>query len=157
MLPEEQAEISRHFYDLASARSGFGWENCIWCRRSISRVCKGPKLAQAAPCLATKCRAKLHRCAACNRGHQHSLRHGILTGPTLARSRNLLTKCAPTGGIPIGYKLSAQHIRKDMVPLWLRAWKRQLCWSRLHRAVDQYAIQSTYGATLGAKKTIFIQ
>jgi hypothetical protein len=94
MLPEEQTEISRHFYDLASARSGFGWENWVWCRRSISRVCKGPKLAQAAPCLATKCRAKLHRCAACNRGHQQSLCHGILTGPTLARSRNLLTKCA---------------------------------------------------------------
>jgi glutamate synthase domain-containing protein 2 len=64
---------------------------------------------------------------------------------------------APAGGPPIGYKLLAQHIKKDMVPLWLRAWKRQLCWSRLHRAVDQYAIQSTYGATLGAKKTIFIQ
>ena len=36
---------------------------------------------------------------------------------------------APTGGIPICYKLLAQHIKKDMVPLWLRAWKRQLCWS----------------------------
>jgi hypothetical protein len=67
----------------------------------------------------------------------------------------LLTKCAPTGGIPIGYKLSAQHIRKDMVPLWLRAWKCQLCWSRLHRAVDQHSIQSTYGATLGAKNNFY--
>ena len=117
MLPEEQAENSRYFYELASAR--FGW--------IVGRADEGAGV----PLQGRPGRQDRHRRPSARRqGRRHAsprcagLPEGTAavsppTLPRLALRRRLPAlrrrgARAQSGGIPIGFKLSAQHIEDDI-------------------------------------------
>jgi glutamate synthase domain-containing protein 2 len=115
MLPEEQEANSRYFYELASARFGFDWDKLAACRRSISRAARAPRPAPAAICPGTRTPARSPRCAAFPRARTRSRRRAFPTGPSPSQIKAFADEVRDrTGGIPIGYKLSAQHIEKDI-------------------------------------------
>ncbi|WP_245540921.1 FMN-binding glutamate synthase family protein [Octadecabacter antarcticus] len=89
MLPEEQSENSRYFYELASGRFGISWTGF---RRSILKMAKGlePGTSAISP----------------PRFHEWTGVSQIKEFADEVRDK--------TGGVPIGYKLSAQHIKKDI-------------------------------------------
>ena len=117
MLPEEQAENSRYFYELASAR--FGWtlrRAERRCRRSTSRAGRARRPAPAATCPATRSTGRIAEVRGLPEGHARRLAADV---PRLARRRRLPPlrrrgARAQSGGIPIGFKLSAQHIEADI-------------------------------------------
>ena len=115
MLPEEQAENRRYFYELASAR--FGWtRTCLTrCRRSTSSSARAPRPAPAGTCPAPRWSAGSPRCGACPRARRPSRPPRFPTGRRARRLPRFVDEVRErSGGIPIGVKLSAQHIEADI-------------------------------------------
>lgn len=114
-LPEEQAENSRYFYEYASARFGFAWDKVL---RSQAFHFKGGQAAK------TGTGGHLP-------GHKVSARIAAVRGLTEGQAAISPPRFPDwgslddykafaaevrdrTGGIPVGYKLSAQHIEADL-------------------------------------------
>ena len=115
MLPEEQAANSRYFYELASARFGFSWDKLADVQAFHFKGGQGAKTGTGGHLPGRKTRARSRRCAASRRARTRFHRHGSRTGRSPPKSREFADEVRDrTGGIPIGYKLSAQHIEKDI-------------------------------------------
>ena len=80
MLPEEQAENSRYFFELASGRFGYGQKKLPNVRRFILSVVKVPRLAPVDISPVTKSPNVSLRCAEFRWGQMRFLRHVFLTG-----------------------------------------------------------------------------
>jgi glutamate synthase domain-containing protein 2/CDGSH-type Zn-finger protein len=115
MLPEEQAENSRYLYELASAR--FGWDLSL-----VERVQafhfkggQGAKTGTGGHLPGNKVTEKIAEVRGLAVGEDAI---SPPTFPTLAKSsdfRKLADEVRErSGGIPIGFKLSAQHIEDDI-------------------------------------------
>jgi glutamate synthase domain-containing protein 2 len=115
MLPEEQAENSRYFYELASAMFGYREELLTRVQAFHFKGGQGAKTGTGG-----------HLPGAKNTGRIAEVR-GIEAGtpaispPTFTRLREIrdFARFADhvreiTGGIPIGFKLSANHIERDI-------------------------------------------
>jgi glutamate synthase domain-containing protein 2 len=115
MLPEEHAENSRYFYELASARFGFSMDKLKNVQAFHFKGGQGAKTGTGGHLPGPKVKGKI----AAVRG----LKEGT---PAVSPSRfpdwdstDDFKKFAEevreyTGGIPIGFKLSAQHIEDDI-------------------------------------------
>src|SRR6056297_3186393 len=68
MLPEEQAENSRYFYELASARFGWSLDHVARVQAFHFKGVQGAKQAPAAICQGKRCKARSPRCAGWSRG-----------------------------------------------------------------------------------------
>jgi glutamate synthase domain-containing protein 2 len=115
MLAEEQAENSRYFMEYASARFGFAWEKVLRVQAFHFKGGQAAKTGTGGHLPGKKNIGKI------------ALTRGLPEGtdaisparfPDWSEVRQIRAFAdevrSRTGGIPIGYKLSAQHIEKDI-------------------------------------------
>ena len=116
MLPEEQAENSRYFYELASARFGWSWDVLKKVQAFHFKGGQGAKTGTGGHLPGAQGRRPDRRGARPARGHAGGLAADASpTGTASTTSATSPTRCASaSGGIPIGFKLSAQHIEDDI-------------------------------------------
>ncbi|GAB96054.1 glutamate synthase domain-containing protein 2/nitrite reductase/ring-hydroxylating ferredoxin subunit [Kineosphaera limosa] len=115
MLPEEQAENSRYFYELASARFGFSLDKVAGCQAFHFKLGQAAKTGTGGHLPGHKVVGKIAEVRELAEGQDaiSPARFADLTRPAdFARVAQEVREV--TGGIPIGVKLSAQHIEADL-------------------------------------------
>jgi methylamine---glutamate N-methyltransferase subunit C len=142
MLPEEQAANSRYFYQLASARFGFGWDKVAAAQAFHFKGGQGAKTGTGGHLPGPKVSAQIAAVRGLKVGEPaiSPARFPDWTEPRQMREFAAEVR-ERTGGIPVGYKLSAQHIEKDID-------------AALEVGVDYIILDGRGGAT-GAAPTIF--
>lgn len=115
MLPEEQAANSRYFYEMASARFGFGWDKLSDVQAFHFKGGQGAKTGTGGHLPGAKNKGKIAEVRGIPEGQSaiSPPRFPDWTEPTQIKQFADEVRDR-TGGIPIGYKLSAQHIEKDI-------------------------------------------
>jgi nitrite reductase/ring-hydroxylating ferredoxin subunit len=142
MLPEEQAANSRYFYQLASARFGFSWDKVMRAQAFHFKGGQGAKTGTGGHLPGAKVSAQIAEVRGLKIGEPaiSPARFPDWTEPRQMREFAAEVR-ERTGGIPVGYKLSAQHIEKDID-------------AALEVGVDYIILDGRGGAT-GAAPTIF--
>jgi glutamate synthase domain-containing protein 2 len=115
MLSEEQAANSRYLYELASARFGFSWDKLEKVQAFHFKGGQGAKTGTGGHLPGAKVSGKIAAVRGLPEGQPaiSPARFPDWTG--LAPYRDFAAEVrARTGGIPIGFKLSAQHVEKDI-------------------------------------------
>ncbi len=115
MLPEEQAENSRYFYELASAKFGYSEALLNKVQAFHFKGGQGAKTGTGGHLPGNKNRGKISKVRGIPEGQ------GAISPPTFEDLATVedFRKFADrvrelTGGIPVGFKLSANHIEKDI-------------------------------------------
>ncbi len=115
MLPEEQANNSKYFYELASAKFGFTWDKLDNVQAFHFKAGQGAKTGTGGHLPGAKVSKEIAEVRGLKQGETAISPatfpdfHGVEDFKTFAaqvRER--------TGGIPIGFKLAASHIEKDI-------------------------------------------
>lgn len=115
MLPEEQAENSRYFYELASGRFGFSMDLMARVQAFHFKGGQGAKTGTGGHLPGFKVKGKIARVRGLQEGEAAISPSRFPEWETLDPIRDFADQVREaTGGIPIGYKLSAQHIEKDI-------------------------------------------
>ncbi len=142
MLPEEQAANSRYFYQLASARFGFAWAKVEQAQAFHFKGGQGAKTGTGGHLPGPKVSAAIAAVRGLHVGEPaiSPARFPDWTEPSQMRDFAAEVR-QRTGGIPIGYKLSAQHIERDID-------------AALEVGVD-YIILDGRGGGTGAAPTLF--
>lgn len=115
MLPEEQAENSRYFYELASAKFGFDEALLTRVQAFHFKGGQGAKTGTGGHLPGIKNRGKISRVRGIPEG-QPAVSPPTFTDLTTPDDfRRFADRVREvTGGIPIGFKLSANHVERDM-------------------------------------------
>ncbi|MBO6956876.1 MAG: alpha-hydroxy-acid oxidizing protein, partial [Rhizobiales bacterium] len=115
MLPEEQAANSRYFYELASSRFGFDWDKLAKVQAFHFKGGQGAKTGTGGHLPGSKNTGKIAEVRDIPEGEDaiSPPRFPEWTDPSQIKAFADQVRDR-TGGIPIGYKLSAQHIEKDI-------------------------------------------
>jgi len=115
MLPEEQEANSRYFYELASARFGFEWDKLDRVQAFHFKGGQGAKTGTGGHLPGAKVKGKIADVRGLEEGQDaiSPARFPEWTDPSQIKDFADQVRDR-TGGIPIGYKLSAQHIEKDI-------------------------------------------
>jgi glutamate synthase domain-containing protein 2 len=115
MLPEEQASNSRYFYELASGRFGWSLDKVKRCQAFHFKAGQGAKTGTGGHLPGNKVTEKIASVRGLEVGEPaiSPSRFPDLDGPEDFRRVADEVREA-TGGIPIGFKLSAQHIEDDI-------------------------------------------
>jgi glutamate synthase domain-containing protein 2 len=115
MLPEEQESNSRYLYELASGRFGFSLEKVARCQAFHFKAGQGAKTGTGGHLPGTKVIGKIASVRGLEEG-QNAISPPRF--PDLEKVEDFKRVADEvrqvTGGIPIGFKLSAQQIEKDM-------------------------------------------
>lgn len=115
MLPEEQAENSRYFYELASARFGFDWDKLSRVQAFHFKGGQGAKTGTGGHLPGPKVKGKIAEVRGLDEGEPAISPARFPEWTEVSQIRDFADEVRDrTGGIPIGYKLSAQHIEKDI-------------------------------------------
>ncbi len=115
MLPEEQEANSRYFYELASARFGFSWDRLMSVQAFHFKGGQGAKTGTGGHLPGAKVNAKIAEVRGLKEGQSAISPSRFPDWDDISQIRNFANQVRDrTGGIPIGYKLSAQHIEKDI-------------------------------------------
>ncbi len=115
MLPEEQQANSRYFYELASARFGFTVDKVQRCQAFHFKGGQGAKTGTGGHLPGTKVKDKIAEVRGLSEGQDAVSPPRFPEWTEPAQIRDFADEIRDaTGGIPIGYKLSAQHIEKDI-------------------------------------------
>ncbi len=115
MLPEEQAANRRYFYELASARFGFGWDKVKKCQAFHFKGGQGAKTGTGGHLPGAKVRGKIAEVRGLQPGQDAISPARFPDWDSLDQIKDFAAEVrAQTGGIPVGYKLSAQHIEDDV-------------------------------------------
>ena len=142
MLPEEQAECSRYFYELASARFGFDMEKVKKVQAFHFKGGQGAKTGTGGHLPGHKVSARIAEVRGLKAGEPAISPARFPDWESVDDFRRFAEEVREaTGGIPIGYKLSAQHIEQDID-------------AALHVGVD-YIILDGRGGGTGAAPNIF--
>ncbi len=115
MLPEEQAANSRYFYELASAQFGYREDLLKRVQAFHFKGGQGAKTGTGGHLPGTKNRGKISEVRGIEEGTpaiSPPTFQGLTTAQDFKKFGDRVR--ALTGGIPIGFKLSANHIEKDM-------------------------------------------
>ncbi|WP_037265697.1 glutamate synthase-related protein [Roseivivax halodurans] len=142
MLPEEQEANSRYFYELASARFGFSWDKLDRVQAFHFKGGQGAKTGTGGHLPGRKNTGRIAAIRGVPEGEDaiSPARFPDWTEP--AQIRVFADEVRErTGGIPLGYKLSAQHIEMDID-------------AALEVGVD-YIILDGRGGGTGAAPTLF--
>ena len=115
MLPEEQEANSRYFYELASSKFGFSWDKLDKVQAFHFKGGQGAKTGTGGHLPGNKVKGKIAEVRGLNPGDDaiSPPRFPEWTEPSQIKEFADEVRDR-TGGIPIGYKLSAQHIEKDI-------------------------------------------
>ncbi|TNE43375.1 MAG: glutamate synthase [Deltaproteobacteria bacterium] len=115
MLPEEQAANSRYFYELASAKFGWSLDKVTQCQAFHFKAGQGAKTGTGGHLPGEKVQGKIAEVRELEPG-QAAVSPARF--PDLTSVKDYQKVAAEvrevTGGIPIGFKLSAQHIEADI-------------------------------------------
>jgi nitrite reductase/ring-hydroxylating ferredoxin subunit len=115
MLPEEQAANSRYFYELASGRFGFDWQKLSKVQAFHFKGGQGAKTGTGGHLPGNKVKGKIADVRGLEPGTPAVSPPRFPEWTELSQIRAFADEVRDrTGGIPIGYKLSAQHIEKDI-------------------------------------------
>ncbi|MEM6309608.1 MAG: glutamate synthase-related protein, partial [Pseudomonadota bacterium] len=115
MLPEEQAENSRYFYELASARFGFSWDKLDNVQAFHFKGGQGAKTGTGGHLPGKKNKGKISQVRGITEGQDAISPPRFPDWTETGQIKDFADEVRDrTGGIPIGYKLSAQHIEKDI-------------------------------------------
>jgi glutamate synthase domain-containing protein 2/nitrite reductase/ring-hydroxylating ferredoxin subunit len=142
MLPEEQAECSRYLYELASGR--FGWDEAVLDRVQALhlKLGQGAKTGTGGHLPGTKVVGRIAEVRGLPEGTAAVSPARFVDWRTLLDAKALVDRVRErSGGIPVGVKMSAQHIEADLD-------------AALDIGVD-YVILDGRGGGTGAAPTIF--
>ena len=142
MLPEEQAECTRYLYELASGR--FGWdEACLDRVQALHlKLGQGAKTGTGGHLPGAKVVGRIAEVRGLPEGTPAVSPARFTDWTTLLDARALVDRIrVRSGGIPVGVKMSAQHIEADLD-------------AALDLGVD-YVILDGRGGGTGAAPTIF--
>lgn len=115
MLPEEHAENSRYFYELASGRFGFSWDKLENVQAFHFKGGQGAKTGTGGHLPGNKVKGKIAQVRGLNDGEPAISPPRFPDWIEISQIKEFTDEVrSRTGGIPIGYKLSAQHIEKDI-------------------------------------------
>jgi glutamate synthase domain-containing protein 2 len=115
MLPDEQAANSRYFYELASARFGFSWDKVQKTQAFHFKGGQGAKTGTGGHLPGEKVKGKIAEVRELPEGESAISPSRFPDWDSLVQYRDFAAEVREkTGGIPIGFKLSAQHIEKDI-------------------------------------------
>lgn len=115
MLPEEQAANSRYFYELASGRFGFSWDKLDNVQAFHFKGGQGAKTGTGGHLPGDKVKGKIAEVRGLEEGEAAISPSRFPDWTDVTQIKDFADEVRDrTGGIPIGYKLSAQHIEKDI-------------------------------------------
>ncbi len=115
MLPEEQQANSRYFYELASGRFGFSWDKLAKVQAFHFKGGQGAKTGTGGHLPGNKVKGKIAEVRGLEPGTAAVSPPRFPDWTEVAQIKEFADEVRDrTGGIPIGYKLSAQHIEKDI-------------------------------------------
>lgn len=115
MLPEEQEANSRYFYELASGRFGFDWAKLSKVQAFHFKGGQGAKTGTGGHLPGPKVKGKIAEVRGLKEGEPAISPPRFPDWTEVGQIRDFADQVRDrTGGIPIGYKLSAQHIEKDI-------------------------------------------
>ncbi len=115
MLGEEQAANSRYFYELASARFGFSWDKVLRTQAFHFKGGQGAKTGTGGHLPGNKVMGKIAQVRNLPEGQPAVSPARFPDWTDISQIRDFAEEVRErTGGIPVGYKLSAQHIEKDI-------------------------------------------
>lgn len=142
MLPEEQQENSRYFYELASGRFGWSFEHLHKVQAFHFKGGQGAKTGTGGHLPGSKVVGKTADVRGLPPGTSAISPARFPDWTSLAEYRDFAAQVRDiSGGIPVGYKLSAQHIERDLD-------------AALEIGVD-YVILDGRGGGTGSAPTIF--
>jgi glutamate synthase domain-containing protein 2 len=142
MLSDEQTANSRYFYELASARFGFSWDKLANVQAFHFKGGQGAKTGTGGHLPGDKVRGRIAEVRGLKEGEPAVSPARFPDWTEVSQIRAFADEVrSRTGGIPVGYKLSAQHIEKDID-------------AALEVGVD-YVILDGRGGGTGAAPTIF--
>ncbi len=115
MLPEEQAANKRYFYELASARFGFSWDKMDKVQAFHFKGGQGAKTGTGGHLPGDKVKGKIAKVRGLEEGEPAISPSRFPDWHSLDDFKRFADQVRErTGGIPIGFKLSAQHIEEDL-------------------------------------------
>ena len=115
MLPDEQAANSRYFYELASARFGFSWDKLDLVQAFHFKGGQGAKTGTGGHLPGEKVKGKIATVRNLEEGQPAISPSRFPDWDDEDGPRHFAEELRQrTGGIPIGYKLSAQHVEDDI-------------------------------------------
>ncbi len=115
MLPEEQEANSRYFYELASARFGFDWDKLSKVQAFHFKGGQGAKTGTGGHLPGAKVKGKIAEVRCLEPGQDAISPPRFPDWKEPSQIKEFADEVRDrTGGIPIGYKLSAQHVEKDI-------------------------------------------
>jgi len=115
MLPEEQAENSRYFYELASAKFGFTEDLLSKVQAFHFKGGQGAKTGTGGHLPGNKVQGKIAEVRQLPEGQSAISPPAFCDFTTTKDYQEFADRVRDlTGGIPIGFKLSAQHLEKDI-------------------------------------------
>jgi len=115
MLAEEQQANSRYFYELASARFGFSWDKVKRVQAFHFKGGQGAKTGTGGHLPGCKVKGRIAEVRNLPEGTPAISPSRFPDWDSLDEIREFAGQVRDrTGGIPIGYKLSAQHIEADI-------------------------------------------
>ena len=115
MLPEEQASNSKYFYELASAKFGWSFENVKNVQAFHFKAGQGAKTGTGGHLPGDKVKGKIAQVRGLEEGTpaiSPSTFDDLVTPEDFKKFSDKVREVS--GGIPIGFKISAQHIEDDI-------------------------------------------
>jgi len=115
MLPEEQGANSRYLYELASARFGYSMDKIKKCQAFHFKCGQGAKTGTGGHLPGNKVKGRIAEVRGLKDGEAAISPPRFPDWDTVDHYRRFAAEVREaTGGIPIGVKLSAQHIERDV-------------------------------------------
>ena len=115
MLPEEQANNSKYFYELASAQFGFSWDKLDNVQAFHFKAGQGAKTGTGGHLPGNKVSPEIAAVRGLKEGETAISPAANPNFHTVEDFKEIANKVRKhTGGIPIGFKIAASHIKKDL-------------------------------------------
>ena len=115
MLPEEQANNSKYFYELASGRFGFSWEKVMKAQAFHFKGGQGAKTGTGGHLPGSKVTKEIAAVRGLKEGENAISPAAFPDLITAADFKAVAEEVREkTGGIPVGFKLAASHIEADI-------------------------------------------
>ena len=115
MLPDEQASNSRYFYELASAQFGFSWDKLEKVQAFHFKGGQGAKTGTGGHLPGEKVLGEIAEVRGLKPGHSAISPATFPEFNGIADFRKFGDKVREvTAGIPIGFKIAASHVEKDI-------------------------------------------
>lgn len=114
-LDEERSANSRYFYELASARFGFSWDKVRESAAFHFKGGQGAKTGTGGHLPGAKVKADIAKVRGLKPGQDAISPSRFPEWTEVSQFKDFADEVREqTGGIPVGYKMSAQHIEKDI-------------------------------------------